>query len=322
MAGAIESYIVRDLNVSVSAEPADAYTVGNVTLSLESEGTVTLIGANGQPLTPADDGTYRVSINDLDGLKIVSAPGNDVAVTANAVAEPVGEGDSLEASDWVSSDPDATAPDWHDDVDSPEGVGQLSTGEFAQSMSVTGFEEEGEGGVTLAGLLGTGEEELFAFNDPSGSDADADADIVETADSADESADMFDVESAASEDDEPSLGDILDDLGDDDLTDLLERVGEQLDAAIDESADAESDSDAAGNDADDSDAQPGDTASTASVAETATEAAGKGGDKGADAKPSDAAAGPGAVDVDTFTAQNEIIQQIVDAGKQGGDGSI
>jgi len=90
VAGAIESYIVRDLNVSVSAEPADAYTVGNVTLSLESEGTVTLIGANGQPLTPADDGTYRVSIEDLDGLKIVSAPGNDVAVTANAVAEPVG----------------------------------------------------------------------------------------------------------------------------------------------------------------------------------------------------------------------------------------
>src|SRR5690606_766360 len=181
----------------------------------------------------ATTGIYSLSLHDaLPILKIVSAPGNDVAVTANAVAEPVGEGDSLEASDWVSSDPDATAPDWHDDVDSPEGVGQLSTGEFAQSMSVTGFEEEGEGGVTLAGLLGTGEEELVAFNDPSGSDADADADIVETADSADESADMFDVASAASEDDETSLGDIIDHLGEnDDLTDLVESVSEQLASA-------------------------------------------------------------------------------------------
>src|SRR5690606_73680 len=154
-------------------------------------------------------------------------------------------------------------------------------------------ENEGEGG--LMGLLGSDDELLPGDASDEGTTRRPEGDDGE----------------AVMVEDDASFGDILDEFAsDDDLSDVLENALEELDGRQ-ASGDGGDDG---GSDREADDSRPaGDEASTAAVAD-------KAGDKAsANESSSGKASDHAAFDADAMSAQNDMLQQIIDAGKQGGD---
>src|SRR5690606_17811490 len=146
--GALVSTAVRELGVSVNIEPADAYTLSDVTLTLGSSEAGVLARADGTPIAPQADGTYLVSSGDLAGLLVISSPADVIIVEASVSAVPEDDGATLVASAQVSSHPGGTTD--NPDEEGDEGAGNEDDSGSDSGSSEDADSESGESGVVVA----------------------------------------------------------------------------------------------------------------------------------------------------------------------------